>query len=447
MKRSIRTCSEPRRRTLPGLHVLAIVVSLMTASPVFAADLTQAGQLVDQRRYQEAYDLLAPQEATSMDDPQFVYLLGRAALGTNNAERAETLFERALTLQPDSTDARLALGRAYYAQGKYAEARIEFETVLRYENLPPDLLSQAQIYDESARESLEEDKKLTGFGYAELGIGNYRVNSTRGTNALGGGDRSDTFYNARLGGGLNYALSEDWALDGTLDYRFRYYDNRDSRDDRDLRWSGAASHSFDDNNLAFGLRGRVSYRGDSDYRNDFVGFVDYSRRINELNQLNLGASVQRRRYPTGPLRARSRTTSQLSVGWVRSIADGKGSFSATAHGGRNTATSRPDGESDIYGATLNLDYTFSDTVDAFIFAWWEHDSFNTDRIHFHPDALDDGVILRREDNLYELGAGVIWGFAPSWSLRPEFLFIRDESNSVGFNYSSTEVWVNVRKSF
>jgi len=26
---------------------------------------------------------------------------------------------------------------------------------------------------------------------------------------------------ARLGGGLNYVLDDDWALDGTLDYRYR----------------------------------------------------------------------------------------------------------------------------------------------------------------------------------------------------------------------------------
>jgi hypothetical protein len=35
----------------------------------------------------------------------------------------------------------------------------------------------------------------------------------------------------------------------------------------------------------------------------------------------------------------------------------------------------------------------------------------------------------------------------TWSLRPEILYTRDQSNATGFNYSATEVWVNVRKSF
>ena len=38
-------------------------------------------------------------------------------------------------------------------------------------------------------------------------------------------------------------------------------------------------------------------------------------------------------------------------------------------------------------------------------------------------------------------------FARSWTFRPKVLYIRDQSNSVGFNYSSTEYWLNVRKGF
>ncbi|MGH8659139.1 MAG: hypothetical protein ACREV4_11875 [Gammaproteobacteria bacterium] len=43
----------------------------------------------------------------------------------------------------------------------------------------------------------------------------------------------------------------------------------------------------------------------------------------------------------------------------------------------------------------------------FIFAWYERDVFNTDAVHFHPDALDEGVILRRKDNEYEVGGGLV----------------------------------------
>lgn len=448
MRRYFGTNPSPRR--IPrGWRIAACLTALAIGGSLHAQDssLKDAEALVQQGQYQQAYDLLAPLEATRSDDATYLYLLGRSALGRQDAGKARDVLERSVELDPDSTSAHLALGRAYKALGEYGRARNQFEIAMRFENLPIDLLTQVEIYDEAAREALEEGRTTTMFGYAAGGIGRYRVNSTRGTNVFGGGDRRDTFYNLRVGGGLNHAFGNGYAFDATLDYRQRYYDARDTRDDRDLRWSLAGSRSFDDSNLALGLRGRVSYRGNGDYRNDVAGFVDYSRNLNADNQLALGLSVQRRRYPEGPLRARSRTTSTASVGWVRSFADGAASFSFTAHGGRNSATSRADGESNVYGATANLDYTFSDALSGFVFVWWERDVFNTDRIHFHPDALDEGVILRREDNLYEGGLGLIWEFAPSWSLRPELLYIRDQSNVIGFNYSSTEVWLNVRKGF
>ena len=91
--------------------------------------------------------------------------------------------------------------------------------------------------------------------------------------------------------------------------------------------------------------------------------------------------------------------------------------------------------------------TDTDRLAGFLFAWWERDNFNADAIHFHPDSLDETVILRRNDNLYEFGGGLIWQFVKTWSLRPQILYTRDQSNTVGFNYSSTEVWINIRKAF
>jgi tetratricopeptide (TPR) repeat protein len=422
----------------------ALTLTFANAALAQAPDLTRAETLVREGKYQEAYDLLAPSEDARKGDPQFNYLLGRAALGTKRPDKARELFERSLAARPGSVEAHLALGRAYFALQRYAEAKIEFETVLRFDNLPPDLLTQVETYDQAAAQYLDEGRRVTSFGYAELGIGNYRVNST---SATVGGERDNTFYNARVGGGLNYQLTDTWALDGTLDYRFTYQDDDDIRNDSDWRWTLAMSRLLGPGNLAFGFRGRVSYRGTSYYRNDYGAFGDYRWRLDADNQLTFGAHLQRRRYPDGRLRDRSRTLAEVSAGWVRSLFNARGTFTATAHGGYQYATARSDGNSTIYGLTLNLDYAFTDRLDGFIFAWWERDDFNTDRVHFHPDALDETAILRRKDNLYEFGGGLVWEFVRTWSLRPQILYIRDQSNATNFNYSSTEVWVNVRKAF
>jgi tetratricopeptide (TPR) repeat protein len=411
-------------------------------APASAADLDRARALVGGGQYLEAYDLLAPTRQAALGDAEFAYLLGRAALGSARPDEAEALLRQSLEARPGSVAAHLALGRALYAQGKFGAARLEFETVLQFENLPEDLLTQAAIYDEAAEEYLEEGVRLTNFGYAESGFGGYRTNSTRGST---GGDQDSTFFNLRIGGGVDYRLEDGYALDANVDYRFRHHDESGVRNDSDLRWRAAGSRVLGDDNVAAGLRGRVSYRGQGTYRNDYSVFTTYRRQLDADDQLSVTAEVRRRRYPSGRLRARSRTTADVSIGWTH-VVNEQATVSVTGHGGRNYATSRPDGESTIYGAIVDLDYTVSDTLGWYVFAWWERDNFNTDRIHFHPDTIDD-VILRREDNLYEFGAHLVWTFAPGWTFRPQVVYIRDESNAADFNYSSTEYWINVRKGF
>lgn len=427
---------------------LFATVAILLASPAWAAepDLVRAEQLVNERRYQEANSLLASFGEATAQSGTFNYLAGRAALGTGQPEKARALLAQSLATYPDSVAAHLALGLAYFELEMFAEARIAFETVFRFDNLPPDLESQAQIYARAARAYLEQGDRLLWYGYAATGVGQYRVNSTRGTDALGGGDRRDTFYNARVGGGLNYELEGDYALDASLDYRFRYYDNPDSRNDSDLRWRAAGSRSFGENNLAFGVRGRTSYRGDGNHRNDYGMFADYRYRIDPANQLSTGVELKRRRYPSA-LPDQSFSSGVVNIGWEHALNGGYASISLVAHGGYNFATSRPDGESVVYGLAAEYDFSIAKNLGGFLFGSWEHDSFGADNIHFHPDALDQQVNLMRKDNLYEVGAGLVWEFSPGWTLRPEILYIRDQSNATAYNYSSTEAWLNIRTDF
>ena len=74
-------------------------------------------------------------------------------------------------------------------------------------------------------------------------FGSYRVNETSGTDAFGG-DTGGDFLSARVGGGVNYELENGYALNGSLDFRRRNYDNTDRRDEKDLRRTGAMGTQF-----------------------------------------------------------------------------------------------------------------------------------------------------------------------------------------------------------
>ncbi|MBP6596815.1 MAG: hypothetical protein KA187_01105 [Arenimonas sp.] len=341
---------------------------------------------------------------------------------------------------PDSVEAQLTAGLRYLDAGDYASAVLEFETLLRLDYLPPDLQQRAEIYADAARRYLA-GQRLALSGYVLGGMGNYRENST----SAGSGETDDFFLKYRFGGRLNYLFSDELAFNNSLDYRFRYYDASARRNDSDLRWNSALSRAIGDDNVAVGVRGRVSFRGNGQYRNDYGLYSDWRILIDEDNQVDLGAEYRRRRYPEGPQRERSRHIAELSAGWTRSLMDGKASFTLSAAGGRETS-SRVDGDSDFYSLSPEFDFTINDTWSGFVFAWWQNDRYSFERIE--SDSSDLPLVLpTRNDDLYELGGGLIWEFAEGWSLNPEVLYIRDRSNLIGLNYSSIETWVMVRRDF
>ncbi len=342
----------------------------------------------------------------------------------------------------ESANSHLQKALAYYSSGEYATAILEFETVLQLDDLPPDLHQQAEIYAGVAEDYLA-GRKLQPTGYAIIGFGNYRENAT----SAGSGETDDAFLKLRTGGRLNYTLSEVSSLSGTLDYRFREYSDSDRRRDSDLRWNGSYRHRFDDNNLTAGVRGRVSYRGEGDYRNDYGLFSTYRILLDEYDQLTLGAEYRRRSYPEGRLRSRSRNTTELTGNWNRSLQDGKASFSLDAFGGWQNATqNRLDGNSSFYGLSPTYNFTLNDQWGGYVFFWWEHNSYNSERYSSEPTDYIVAIETRADD-LYELGAGLTWEFGEGWSLNPEILYIEDNSNILAVNYASTEIWLTLRYDF
>ena len=367
-----------------------------------------------------------------------------ALLQAGQAAEARALYEQALEADPSSVGAHLGLGRAYYALGEYSRARIEFETVLQYDNLPNDLHGQTAIYDKAAAD-YAAGRQWRPFYYAETGIGNYRENSSSSTDLFGGAGNYDTFLPIRVGGGWNKSLTERHSFNGSLDYRFRTYDDRNRRNDSDLRWNFNVSRPVDDDNLRFGMRGRVSYRGDGQYRNDWGAFADYRIGLGANDQVTIGGELRERRYPSGPLRDRTRDIAELTGSWTHSLANGRTSLTFGGNLTQEWATQdRPDGDGSHWGVNGEVDHSFHDTLDGFF--WWSYvnEAYDDERPDF---STDENLLQVRNDDLWNFGGGLVWSFASGWSLRPTFEYNWEDSNIDALAYSSTELWLTVRKSF
>ena len=369
---------------------------------------------------------------------------GNELLAGGEYAAARVAFGEALEADPSSVEAHLGLARAYYGLGEYSRAVIEFEKVLSFDNLPRDLLEQAAVYEQAA-EDYAAGRKWRAFYYAETGVGNYRENSSASTDIFGGAGNHDTFWPLRVGGGWNTDLTERHAFNATLDYRFRWYDDQDRRNDSDLRWNFNLSRPVDDDSLRFGMRGRVSYRGDGQHRNDWGVFATYGLGLGADDRVTLGGEVRERRYPSGPLRERTRDIAELTASWTHSLANGRTALTFGANLGQEWATQdRPDGDASFWGVNGEVDHAFSDELDAFF--WWSYlnEGYDEERPDF---TTDPDLLVVRNDDLWNFGGGVVWRFAPGWSVRPTFEYNWEESSVPALAYSSTELWVTVRKSF
>jgi hypothetical protein len=127
--------------------------------------------------------------------------------------------------------------------------------------------------------------------------------------------------------------------------------------------------------------------------------------------------------------------------------DGRAALGLTANAGRQWATNdRPDGDANFYGVTVDWGMDIDESLSVFLFGMWEHNAYLDEHQSLNDDFVPVGSYTRSDD-LYELGGGLTWTFAPGWSLRPQVLWVRDDSNTLWGNYSSTESWVMIRKSF
>jgi len=347
--------------------------------------------------------------------------------------------------EADSVATHLERGQAYLDQGEYAKAVLEFEQVLRFDNLPADLRQRAEIYAKAAS-GYREGRRLSGFGFAETGGGYYRENVTRTTNALGGDPARDWFWEARVGGGLGYILGNDLSIDGDLDYQFRHYDDADRINDSNLRWNASLTQSLAQGSQSIGVRGEASYRGEDGYRQDYGLFVNRYFTLDPDNQVRLEGEIRARDYPSGEERQYSRDIGEVWLGWTRALLDGRAALTITLNGGHEWATrDRPQGDQTFYGVAFDWGMDFNQRLSGFLFGLWEHNGYHEDIPA--DDEFGELRELTPDLDIYELGGGLTYEFAPGWSLRPEVLYIRDEGETEFSDYSATEFWLMVRASF
>ncbi|MDZ7937420.1 MAG: surface lipoprotein assembly modifier [Rhodoferax sp.] len=440
-------------KLLRPVWIAAVAVLLVVPSAqaqVAQSALEQADALIKAGNAEAAYQLLEPLEIQGAGDSVYDYLLGTAALDSNRPSKATFVYERILAVTPDYVGIRADMGRAYFALGDFGRAKIEFETVLTFQNLPQDLRTTVEQYVKAA-EARAQDKATVFNGYAEFGLGhdtnigsanaasslNYPGSALTGAGTYAPDLKSDSYATLGLGGELNHRFNAQWGLYAGADYRGRAYSTYcDNTCNGSLDARLGASYSGG----AWLLRGGMiagNYTLNQAIYRDTTGLsVDWRLAMPSGSQFSLGASGVQTQYLVTGQSSQNTQTNTLNIGWLTSLGDGDAVFSLSASGGVELAVGgRDDGHREFAGPRILLQKSLNNTLGAYLSAGATMSRYG---------GINTLYGISREESLYDIALGMTWSLRKGLSLRPQLSYLKNVSNAELYSYDKTDASINLR---
>jgi hypothetical protein len=413
--------------------------------------LEKAETLLKSGQAEEAYQLLEAQELNGAGDLVYDYLLGTAALESKRPSKATFVYERILAVDPSYVGVRADMGRAYFALGDFGRAKVEFETVLAFQNLPLDLKTSVEQYAKAA-EARSQSKRTVVNGYIELGLGrDTNISSANGAYSLNypgtpptvaagtyvPSRKGDFYATLGLGGEVNHQLAGSWGAYVGADYRGRAYE---TYCDNTCYWSldarGGVSYSGGAWLLRTGLTAGSYDLNKNTYR-DTVGLsVDWRLALPNGSQVSVSGSSTRASYLDTTTVAQNTQTNSLSLSWLTPVGDGSAIFSLSGAGGVELATGgRDDGNREFYGPRVLFQKSFNDALGAYITAGTTYSKYAGTNVLY-------GV--SRDEMLVDVAVGVTWTVGKGMSVRPQLSATHNTSNAELYAYDKTDASVNLR---
>jgi tetratricopeptide (TPR) repeat protein len=430
----------------------ALCAALALPASAQHAEVEQAEALLKAGNPAAAYTLLEPLEDKYAGIPRFDYLLGVAALDSGKADKATLAFERVLAVEPNFAGARLDMARAYFQLGDLSRAKAEFNAVLEQD--PPPAARQTIARYLQAIDERDKAKKTLFTGYIEgtLGRDSNVNNSTSQSSitvpALGNlvftldptnVKRADTYGLLTAGADVAHEINPNFAIFAGGVGRYRENSSEDRFNYKSIEGRGGFVVGKDSLLFKATLNGEKYYLDNQANRTSQGLAGDLRYTVNKANYVNLFAQQSRYRFDADALKVNDFDLTIAGIGYLHLFSDGRSAVNASIFTGHeDERNGRADGNKDLVGVRVGGQLAVRDNVDLFASLGKQHGRYDTQNTAFQ---------VTRDDNQLDGVVGGVWRITSLWSVRPQVLYIRNNSNISIYAYKRTDYSVTLRRDF
>ncbi|WP_435628315.1 surface lipoprotein assembly modifier [Candidatus Ferrigenium straubiae] len=435
--------------------------------------IRDAEEMMKNGKPADAYALLEPLEFERSGEVRFDYLLGIAALDSGKPDKATLAFERVLAVDPNFAGARLDMARAYYQLGDLPRAQTEFQEVLK-QNPPEAARITIQKYLD-AIVAAEQAKQTRISGYVEGTVGhdsNIANSSTQtftfaptspwigffpGNQLPPAAKLSGTYEGVNAGAEISHNLNGNWGVFAGADLRQHGNMTQTAYDTVSTDARLGAIYAEEQNAYKLTLTGGQYYTANS-MRRDSVGLsAEWQHVFSPANQMSAFAQYGQNRaagvQPTSPTTdARIEGDTNQAVvgaGWVHIMADGKQALFGSIYAGKELDVApvispglpdggRTDGKKRFEGLRIGGQATFYEQLDGIASLGWQS---------AHYGKLNNLIMANRSEQLYDLTVAANWRLDKLWSVRPQVIFSRKNSNISLYSFDRADVSLTIRRDF
>lgn len=438
-------------RSLTALSLLFCVHAMALQDNV----TLQAESLIRKADYLAAYNLLEPLEAERAGDIDYDYLFGIAGVESNNVTRGAFALERVLAVNPNHKDARAEMAKAHYLLGETAAAKSEFNNVLA---LDPDAQTKKTVQKLLTAIDKIEGNTSTFAAYLDFGLGwdsnvssapninsislsvpqfpGFIVNVTLPSNAQ---ERSDNFMNLAAGISFRQPINKQFAVFGSVSGNNRINGSETEFDNSSLDFNGGLQLKLDKNLVSVALQDNHFDLNGESFRRAYGATAQWLHNIDERNQAGIYAQYTRLDYAGFEIRNAARSIVGINAAHAFQAPFNPVLF-GSLYGGREEARdSIADFLSqDVVGLRAGGQLSFNNQWQAFTSLGAEFR---------RNDEKDPSFQVRRHDDQYDATLGLRYLPALDWSIRPQFSYIKNDSNIDLNTFERKVISINVRKDF